>query len=272
MTRRWWLIAASGLALALAGCASDPPAQETTEGRLPPPEAAGPGDAGAEARETTPPAEDKSDGAAHPSQRDAAAGDEDAPDPAQALEVVAVGEPRALAGDAGYSHFIVGEVENVGTKTARVTVDLTLYDDGVLAASAGDATMLDVVHPGERVPYKLWLEEEPPRLLEYRLTVTAEDAYPFWSELRAFDTTDVVTRESEWGGMRFLGEVTNTGDEVSHETYAVVALYDDEGIVDAFGASTSPARLEPGATASFQATSLHAAPEYDSLRVLVEGR
>ncbi|MBN1991244.1 MAG: DUF3426 domain-containing protein [Anaerolineae bacterium] len=128
----------------------------------------------------------------------------------------------------------LGRVNNPGSKLlAEVVIEAALYDEaGGLLAREAAFTQLDVIQPGQAVPFAILFNTPPGSFAQYQ--VAAVSGIPvstqarYYYDLEAFDLhgsqTDVAT-------YRLTGQLRNRGPVDAEAIRLVAVVYDEDGRV-----------------------------------------
>ncbi|WP_455278418.1 FxLYD domain-containing protein [[Eubacterium] cellulosolvens] len=178
--------------------------------------------------------------------------------PVQAVaEVVILNNHSSYKDTAGYLH-VVGEVENIGNKSARfVQIIGTFYDNqSNIILQESTFAMLEILPPGSKSPFDLFLVSSSPDI------ISRIDHYEF--NIDFTETNQTLTKtllllshyyyvSNVTGYLYIVGEIENNGTETSTFTQAFATCYDINGTVVAVGSAfTNPHSIEYGQRSPFQ--------------------
>jgi len=152
--------------------------------------------------------------------------------------------------DYGYL-YIVGEVENKGDVNLEyVEIIATIYDDGTVVNSTFTFTMLDILEPNQKSPFKIMIEE-PGSWTDYSLDLDYSSTLDTpYNELQIQGVSD---SEDDLGYYYINGEVENTGTDSVEYVKVVASIYDSGGnIIETDFVFTNPDTLDPDETAPFE--------------------
>jgi len=123
-----------------------------------------------------------------------------------------------------------GEMVNPGSTTlSEMVVEVNLYDaEGALLASKAAYTQLDILSPGQSVPFALLFDDPPSSFAQYQ--VSAVSAVPLQGETRYYlDLTPVEVSVAQQGPLsyRISGQLENAGLSSAESIKLVATAYDD---------------------------------------------
>ncbi len=128
----------------------------------------------------------------------------------------------------------LGEVSNPGdAPVSEVVVEAALLNEtGVVLAREAAYTQLDIIPPGETVPFAILFENPPSSFAQYQvipvtgLPISSETRYYF--DLEIFDSQGNPTGLN---GYQVEGQLKNTGESDTEAIRLVAVVYDEEGRV-----------------------------------------
>jgi len=148
--------------------------------------------------------------------------------------------------------YVVGIAKNTGTVNLNyVKISGTFYDsNGSVVDSEFTYTMLDILKPDQKSPFKIMLSE-PSNYDHYSLSIsfssTSDNAY---SDLQIQGLTN---HTDQYGYYYIDGEVHNSGSADVTYVKVVAIIYDSSGkIIDADFTYTDPSDISAGGTESFE--------------------
>ena len=153
------------------------------------------------------------------------------------------------------SLWALGEVFNPGNQPlAEVVVRITLLDEaGKALAAETSPVQLDVVRPGQSMPFAVYFAKPPAQFVQYWAEVIsgvpASPAAHYYLELSVMNSQQVVTTGNTW---RVSGQLRNTGSYTAQALRLLATGYDAQQRVVAVRRldEVSP-RLPPAATVPF---------------------
>jgi len=146
---------------------------------------------------------------------------------------------------------VAGEIENGTNKPVySVKVIGKFYDDsGVFLATEYTYALLTRTSPGQRVPFRLYLNNAPVGITHVDLTLSASAS----SFLVYYDVAVLSQQARDNSGVEVFGEVQNVAPKTLQNAKIAVTFYDGAGNVfntDWGYATISP--LPSGATSTYQ--------------------
>ena len=169
----------------------------------------------------------------------------------------------------------LGEVSNPGdTPLTEVVVEAALFDgNGVRLARAAAYTQLDVVLPGQSVPFAILFETPPDEFAQYQ--VNAVSGVPLTGQTRYyfdFDVFDTTGSPEDIGIYRLTGKLRNTGPVDAESIRLVAVLYNaDDRILAQRQAELSVELLKAGAVTTFDLDVIVPQGVVDHYRLLAQG-
>ena len=169
----------------------------------------------------------------------------------------------------------LGTVENPGTvPLTEVVVEASLLDaNGVLLAREAAYTQLDVVMPGEAVPFAVLFTSPPAEFAQFQTIPVS--AVPLVGDTRYyFDIEPLELRGSpeETSTYRINGQLHNYGDFDANSIRLVTVAYDaDNQVLAQRQVELAVNILKAGATTPFEIDLLIPAGTVDHFDVLVQG-
>jgi hypothetical protein len=150
----------------------------------------------------------------------------------------------------GTTYFVVGEVVNRGDADAYlVTISAAFYDDGGRLVAARDTlTVLPWTGPGQLNSFKLRLDNAPPGIARYDLSVRWDDV-SILDYVRLTLVSQAVRRDE---GLFVEGEIRNDYPFDVTGIRVIATFYDERGdVVDLFVGAPDTATLSPGTVSKY---------------------
>ena len=128
----------------------------------------------------------------------------------------------------------LGEVSNPGeVPIAEVVIEAALFDGaGVLLAREATFTQLDVIQPGQTVPFAILFETPPSSFAQYQVTaltgVPLSEQTRYHFDLEVFDLQGAPAGVSAY---RLAGQLRNVGPADVEAIRLVAVAYDENGRV-----------------------------------------
>jgi hypothetical protein len=128
----------------------------------------------------------------------------------------------------------LGEVSNPGdTPIAEVVIEAALLDEGgLLLAREAAYTQLDVILPGEAVPFAILFADPPSSFAQYQLVpvsgVPISDQSRYYFDFEVFEVNGEPTGVQ---GYQIAGQLRNTGSSDVEAIRLVAVGYDESGQV-----------------------------------------
>ncbi|MCB0154875.1 MAG: DUF3426 domain-containing protein [Anaerolineae bacterium] len=150
----------------------------------------------------------------------------------------------------------LGEVSNPGdVPIAEVVIEAALLDEGGLVLAREAAyTQLDVIQPGQAVPFAILFESPPSSFAQYQLIPVT--GVPLAQETRYYfdlDVFDLSGAQLDVARYRLAGQLRNNGVEDAEAIRLVASLYDaDDRILAQRQAELAVSRLKAGAITPFE--------------------
>lgn len=169
----------------------------------------------------------------------------------------------------------LGEVENPGSEPlAEVVVEVALFDGaGVLLAREAAFTQLDVIQPGQSVPFAILFKTPPTSFAQYQ--VAAVSGVPLSPQARYYLDLDAVDVTGSLEGAdvyRLRGQLRNYGSEDAEAVRLVAVIYDQEDRVLAQRqAELAVSLLKAGAVTPFELDLTVTRGIVDHYKILVQG-
>ena len=173
--------------------------------------------------------------------------------------------------DLGY-YVAVGEIENVGDSNAEfIMLTGTWYSGaGSVVGTSFTFSMLDVIRPGEKSPFKIYLTDSTGDPERAKLQWS-------WEETNGQPGRDVRVRDisgsydSSLGCFTVIGEVENLGLRPVEFVMVIITGYDAEGeVVAADFAFSTLERVAAQGTSPFKAYVCDRASEIERYRYIVQ--
>jgi len=169
----------------------------------------------------------------------------------------------------------LGKVNNPGADAlSEVVVEASLFDGGgVLLAREAAFIQLDVISPGEAVPFAVLFDDPPSSFAQYYVAavsgVPITDQARYYFDLEAFDLHGA---QQDISSYRLGGQLRNRGSHDAEAIRLVAAVYDADGKVLAQRqAELSVELLKAGAITPFEMDLIVPHGVVDSFDVLVQG-
>jgi len=169
----------------------------------------------------------------------------------------------------------LGTISNPGDKfLTEVVVEASLLGgSGVLLAREAAFTQLDVIGPGQSVPFAILFETPPSEFAQYQ--VVAVSGVPLSKQARYYfdlETFDVRGSLKETGAYRVSGQLRNYGNGDVESIRLVTIAYDEEDRVLAQRqAELAVTLLKAGATTPFEIELIVPNGVVDHFEVLAQG-
>jgi hypothetical protein len=171
--------------------------------------------------------------------------------PANASGVVIIDNHSSFISLSGALH-VVGEVNNTGeTNVKEIVINVTYFDiDDQAIASGSSSVLQDILFPGMKAPFDAVLtgSSAVQQVDRYELEVSFSETNIVLNRtlvIQSHNFTSTIT-----GSFHSVGEVKNSGTEISTATNAIATCYDSSGTVVAAKQSRL-FNLNPGETESF---------------------
>jgi hypothetical protein len=171
--------------------------------------------------------------------------------PANASGVVIIDNHSSFISLSGALH-VVGEVNNTGeTNVKEIVINVTYFDiDDQAIASGSSSVLQDILFPGMKAPFDAVLtgSSAVQQVDRYELEVSFSETNMVLNRtlvIQSHNFTSTIT-----GSFHIVGEVKNSGTEISTATNAIATCYDSSGTVVAAKQSRL-FNLNPGETESF---------------------
>lgn len=169
----------------------------------------------------------------------------------------------------------LGEVYNPGSDPlAEVVVEVALFDGaGVLLAREAAFTQLDVIQPGQGVPFAILFKTPPTSFAQYQVAAVAgvplSPQARYYLDLEALDVTGSVEGADIY---RLRGQLRNYGSEDAESVRLVAVIYDEEERVLAQRqAELAVSLLKAGAATPFELDLTVTRGIVDHYKILVQG-
>ena len=169
----------------------------------------------------------------------------------------------------------LGEVHNPGdVPVSEVVVEASLLDDsGLLLAQEAAFTQLDVVQPGQAVPFAILFDTPPSSFAQYQVVpvtgVPISDQARYYFDLEIFETQG---RPVGLSGYQVVGQLQNVGDIDAEAIRLVAVTYDAAGqMLAQRQADLAVTRLKPGAITPFEIELTVAQGVVADYRLVVQG-
>ncbi len=169
----------------------------------------------------------------------------------------------------------VGRVSNPGADPlSEVVVEASLFDgSGLLLARAAAFVQLDVIPPGEAVPFAVLFEDPPGSFAQYHVAAVSgipiSDQARYYFDLEAFD---VQGAQQDIDTYRLEGQLRNRGTQDVESIRLVAVVYDENNKVLAQRqADLAVERLKAGAITPFEMDLIVPHGVVDDYEVLVQG-
>jgi len=169
----------------------------------------------------------------------------------------------------------LGKVSNPGTDAlSEVVVEASLFDGGgVLLAREAAFIQLDVIPPGEAVPFAVLFDDPPSSFAQYHVAAVSgipiTDQARYYFDLEAFD---LHGSQQDIATYRLSGQLRNWGPHDAEAIRLVAVLYDADGKVLAQRqAELSVELLKAGAITPFEMDLIVPHGVVDKFDVLVQG-
>jgi hypothetical protein len=150
----------------------------------------------------------------------------------------------------------LGEVSNPGSESlAEVVVEAFLYDGGgVLLAREAAFTQLDVIRPGEAVPFAILFDTPPGDFAQYHVMAVSGVPIPeqarYYFDLEPFDLNGAQVDISTY---RVSGQLRNWGPVDAESIRLVAVVYDqDDKVLAQRQAELAVELLKAGAITPFE--------------------
>ena len=169
----------------------------------------------------------------------------------------------------------LGTVENPGdTPLTEVVIETSLLDSsGIVLAREAAFTQLDVVQPGESVPFAILFESPPETFAQYQVLAVA--GIPLAGQTRYYfdlETIDLRGAPEGINNYRIQGQLRNWGNADVETIRLVAIVYDAEKRVLAQRqAELAVTLLKAGATTPFQIDLIVSKGVVDHYEVLAQG-
>jgi len=169
----------------------------------------------------------------------------------------------------------LGEVYNPGDEPlVEVVVEVALFDgSGVLLAREAAFTQLDVVQPGQSVPFALLFETPPSSFAQYQVIVVA--GVPLSSQERYYfdlETFDITGSHEGAATYHLRGQLRNYGTLDAESVRLVAVIYDkDNRVLAQRQGELAVSLLKAGATTPFELDLTVTRGVVDHYKILVEG-
>jgi len=150
----------------------------------------------------------------------------------------------------------LGRVSNPGRDPlAEVVVEAALFDgSGVLLARGAAFTQLDVIQPGQAVPFAILFDAPPSSFAQYQ--VVAVSGVPLSAQTRYYfdlEASDIRGTQVDLSTYRLDGQLRNRGNNDVEAIRLVAVAYDADGKVLAQRQADLPVEiLKAGAVTPFQ--------------------
>lgn len=171
---------------------------------------------------------------------------------------------------------VVGEVVNGSDESvSSLDIAMTASDaEGNLLASASGDTKLAVIFPDEIAPFRIDFLEDVTNIASIKAEVYGKIAgdYVLNDVYREFEVVQHNEKATEPGYFALVGQIKNSGNEISEYVEVVVTAYDDAGEVIGVGSEAAELdTIEPDVTSPFE-VEFEVTEEVADFKVQIEGR
>jgi LysM repeat protein len=169
----------------------------------------------------------------------------------------------------------LGQVSNPGDEPlTEVVIEASLFDGtGVLLAKETAFTQLDVIPPGQSVPFAILFESPPSEFAQYQVTAVA--GVPLSNQARYyfdFETFDLQGSPEGVATYRLTGQLRNSGSTDAESIRLVAVAYDEDNkILAQRQAELAVSLLKAGATTPFEINLIIPQGVVDHYNILVQG-
>ncbi len=169
----------------------------------------------------------------------------------------------------------LGEVTNPGdVPLTEVVIEAALFDGGgVLLAREAAYTQLDVILPGQAVPFSILFETPPDEFAQYK--VTAVSGVPLSNQTRYYFDMEIFDATGSPDGLstyRLTGKLRNTGPIDAELIRLVAVLYNaDDQILAQRQAQLAVTVLKAGAVTDFDLEVIAPRGVVDHYQLLAQG-
>ncbi len=171
--------------------------------------------------------------------------------------------------------WFLGQVSNPGqAPLTEVVLEAALFDaDGVLLAREAAFAQLDVVQPGQAVPFAILFKTPPGDFAQYHVTAVAgvplSEQARYYFDLEAFDLQGKPEGAATY---RLKGQLRNRGEADAEAIRLVAVAYDkDNKVLAQRQADLAVNLIKAGAATSFEIDLIITHGIVDHYNVLIQG-